>query len=50
MALQWSHAVYYVRDIDQMIDFYTNVLGFEVSDRGAVGPEGSPESVFRWIA
>ena len=46
MALHWSHAVYYVRDIDQMIDFYTNVLGFEVSDRGAVGPEGSPEIVF----
>lgn len=46
MALQWSHAVYYVRDVAQMVDFYTNVLGFEVSDRGPVGPEGSPEIVF----
>ncbi len=46
MALRWSHAVVYVRDLDEMVDFYTNVLGFEVSDRGPVGPEGSPEIVF----
>jgi catechol 2,3-dioxygenase len=34
MKLRWSHAVLYVRDIDAMIAFYRDVLGFEVSDRG----------------
>lgn len=36
MKLRWSHAVVYVRDLDAMIDFYTKVLGFEVSDRGPI--------------
>lgn len=34
MKLDWSHAVLNVRDLGKMLDFYTNVLGFEVSDRG----------------
>jgi catechol 2,3-dioxygenase len=46
MQLRWSHAVVYVRDLEAMIDFYTNMLGFEVTDRGPIGPEGSPEIVF----
>ena len=47
MPLRWSHSVVYVRDLEQMIDFYTNVLGFEVTDRGPVGPaEGAPEIAF----
>ncbi len=47
MPLRWSHSVMYVRDLEEMIDFYTNVLGFEVTDRGPVGPaEGAPEIVF----
>lgn len=47
MPLRWSHAVCYVRDLDEMIDFYANVLGFEVTDRGPVAPsEGAPEIVF----
>lgn len=46
MALRWSHTVILVRDLDEMVDFYTNVLGFEVSDRGPVGGPGSPEIVF----
>ena len=29
-----------------MLDFYTNVLGFEVTDRGQVGPPDSPEIIF----
>lgn len=45
MNLQWSHAVINVRDLDQMLDFYTNVLGFTVSDRGPLGPD-APEIVF----
>ncbi len=45
MELSWSHAVLYVRDLEQMLDFYTNVLGFEVTDRGPIGPD-APEIVF----
>ena len=46
MKLRWSHAVVYVRDLSPMLEFYTEVLGFEVTDRGPVGPPGSPELVF----
>ena len=45
MQLRWSHAVVYVRDLETMLDFYTRVLGFEVSDRGPLAP-GAPEVVF----
>jgi len=46
MKLRWSHAVVYVRDLDAMLAFYTEVLGFEITDRGPLGPPGSPEIVF----
>ena len=47
MTLRWSHAVMYVRDLDEMLDFYTSVLGFEITDRGPIGrQEGAPEIVF----
>ncbi len=46
MQLRWSHAVIRVRDLDAMVSFYTEVLGFEVSDRGPLGPPGTPEIVF----
>ena len=46
MQLQWSHAVIHVRNLEDMLSFYTGVLGFEVSDRGPVAGEGSPEIVF----
>jgi catechol-2,3-dioxygenase len=36
MNLTWSHAVLNVRDLGTMLDFYTNVLGFEVTDRGQI--------------
>lgn len=39
MKLRWSHAVLYVRDINVMIDFYRDVLGFQVSDRGLLDPK-----------
>jgi catechol-2,3-dioxygenase len=45
MNLTWSHAVLYVRDLDAMLDFYSNVLGFEVTDRGPIG-ENAPDIVF----
>ena len=34
MQLRWSHLVLLVRDMDEMIDFYTKVLGFRITDRG----------------
>jgi len=38
MKLRWSHAVLYVRDLEQMLGFYGDVLGFQVSDRGPLDP------------
>jgi catechol 2,3-dioxygenase len=39
MKLRWSHAVLYVRNLDEMVAFYRDVLGFQVSDRGLLeGP------------
>jgi catechol 2,3-dioxygenase-like lactoylglutathione lyase family enzyme len=46
MQLRWSHAVVYVRDLDDMLDFYTGVLGFQVTDRGPLGHPKGPEIVF----
>ncbi len=45
MNLSWSHAVLNVRDMENMLGFYTSVLGFTISDRGEVAP-GAPEIVF----
>ncbi len=45
MKLSWSHAVLNVRDLDSMLNFYTGVLGFTISDRGPLG-EGAPDIVF----
>ena len=33
-ALAFSHFGFFVRDLDRMVDFYTRLLGFTVSDRG----------------
>ena len=46
MKLHWSHVVVLVRDMENMLDFYTNVLGFQITDRGALGDKDSPELVF----
>ena len=43
LELEVAHAVLYVHDVERMIDFYTNTLGFEVTDRG---PLGAAEIVF----
>jgi catechol-2,3-dioxygenase len=45
MQLSWSHAVLNVRDLDPMLKFYTEVLGFTISDRGPLGPN-APDIVF----
>jgi len=49
MKLSWSHAVLYVKDKDMMLDFYTSVLGFQITDRGPLGNgggDGGPEIIF----
>jgi catechol-2,3-dioxygenase len=38
MKLRWSHAVLYVRNLEDMIGFYRDVLGFQISDRGPLDP------------
>ena len=45
MNLTWSHAVMYVEDLDRMISFYCDTLGFTVTDRGPMA-EGMPDIVF----
>lgn len=45
MQLRWSHAAVYVRDMEKMLDFYTQVLGFRITDRGPLFENG-PEIVF----
>jgi len=45
MKLSWSHAVLNVRDLEKALDFYTNLLGFHIADRGPLG-ENAPEIVF----
>ena len=34
MNLSWSHALFQVEDLDNMVNFYTEVLGFDVTNRG----------------
>ncbi len=44
MKLRWSHAVIYVRDLRKMLSFYTEILGFAVSDHGPLD-RANPESL-----
>ena len=45
MQLQWSHAVIYVSNLEAMLEFYCQTLGFQVTDRGPIVDKG-PELVF----
>ena len=36
MSLAWSHAVLHIRDETAMLDFYTRVLGFQLTDEGPI--------------
>lgn len=38
LRLEVAHTVVYVHDVEKMIAFYTDILGFEVADRGPIGP------------
>lgn len=44
MNVSWSHCVLSVRDIETMISFYCDVLGFRLADRGPLG--GDTEIAF----
>jgi len=46
MKVSWSHCVLKVRDLDAMVKFYCDTMGWVVSDRGPMGPPGAPEIVF----
>jgi catechol 2,3-dioxygenase len=39
LRLEVAHSVLHVHDLDRMIAFYCDVLGFEVTDRGPLGGE-----------
>lgn len=44
MGLKLSHAFINVSDIDKVVPFYTDVLGFQITDRGTIGED--TEAVF----
>ena len=46
MKLHWSHAVLNARELDLMLDFYTSVMGFTITDRGPMGAPDAPDIVF----
>lgn len=46
LGLEVGHTVLLVHDLNKMIGFYCDVLGFEVTDRGETHGPGSPEIVF----
>ena len=37
MGLKLSHAFINVADLDRVVPFYTDILGFQVTDRGTIG-------------
>ena len=44
MQLKWSHTVLNAIDKDKLLDFYTDVMGFNIVDSGPLGP-GSPQEI-----
>lgn len=42
----FSHVGIHVYDIDRMIDFYTQLLGLELTDRGELNIPGKPQIAF----
>jgi catechol 2,3-dioxygenase-like lactoylglutathione lyase family enzyme len=40
--LSWSHAVLYVQTLQPMLQFYSEVLGFLITDRGPLAEGGNP--------
>jgi len=46
LDLEVAHAVLHVCDAEAMVDFYTRVLDFEVTDRGPLGSASGEEIIF----
>lgn len=46
LNLEVAHTVFHVCDVERMIEFYTDVLGFEVTDRGPLHPGTDDEITF----
>ena len=47
MKLRWSHAVLNVKNVENILAFYTGNLGFTVSDRGPLHPgKNAPDIIF----
>ena len=46
LQLEVAHSVLYVHDRASMISFYSDVLGFEVTDRGPLMAADGPEIIF----
>ena len=44
--IRFSHVGLYVHDMEVMVDFYTNLLGLVVTDRGRLPVPGNPQIVF----
>ncbi len=44
--VQFSHVGIHVHDIDVMVDFYTNLMGLVITDRGKLPIPGNPQIVF----
>ena len=46
-ALSFSHVGLYVHDLERMVDFYSRVMGFTISDRGGLDlPRGKTSLAF----
>jgi catechol 2,3-dioxygenase len=43
---RFSHIGFHVHDLDAMVAFYTELLGLEVTDRGALNIPGNPRIAF----
>ena len=39
MNVRWSHCVLKVKDLDAMVEFYCQLFGWVVADRGSIGPD-----------
>jgi catechol 2,3-dioxygenase len=39
MKIQWSHCVVRCRDLEAMVAFYSETLGFQIADRGTLGAD-----------
>ena len=45
MKLDWSHTVLNIKDREKILNFYTNTLGFKITDRGPI-VENGPDIIF----